>query len=198
MARVKRNPWLKPLVFTLCLLPLAALLWATFTGNLGVNPVEQITHTTGDWALRLLLLTLAVTPARRFLGWRWPGALRRMLGLFAFFYACLHFATYLILDHSLSLAGVWEDIAERPYITVGFTALLLLIPLAITSTDGMVRRLGGKLWRQLHRLIYPIAILAVIHFLWLVKADLREPLIYALILALLLTARLVKQPARAK
>ncbi|MGB0721599.1 MAG: sulfite oxidase heme-binding subunit YedZ [Gammaproteobacteria bacterium] len=194
-----KRPWLKPLVFTLCLLPALVLVGDGLTGNLGVNPVETITHATGDWALRLLLLTLAVSPARRWLGWRWPQALRRMLGLFSFFYAALHFSTWFILDQGLSLQLMVVDVIERPYITVGFTAFVLLIPLAATSTNGMIRRLGGKRWKALHKTVYAIGILAVLHYLWLVKADYIEPGVYAVILALLLLARLApsntKSPA---
>ena len=162
------------------------------TGGLGVNPVETITHTTGDWALRLLLVTLAVTPLRTWLGWRRQQPLRRMLGLFAFFYAALHFAAWFILDQGLSLALMLEDVIERPYITVGFSALVLLILLAATSTDAMVKRLGGKRWKRLHKSVYVAGILAVLHYLWLVKADWTEPAVYGLILGLLLVARLVK------
>jgi sulfoxide reductase heme-binding subunit YedZ len=192
MAIPDRRRWLKPAVFILCLLPALALAADALTGGLGANPIEAITHRTGDWALRLLLITLAVTPLRRLTGWSWPGPLRRMLGLYAFFYASLHFLTYLVLDQFFDPAAIVEDIAKRPYITVGFTAFVLLIPLALTSTNGMIRRLGGRNWRRLHRLVYPIAILGVIHFLWLVKADLREPLIYLAILAALLGYRLWK------
>ncbi|MGB0713750.1 MAG: sulfite oxidase heme-binding subunit YedZ [Gammaproteobacteria bacterium] len=185
-----KRPWLKPLAFLLCLLPALILLGDGLTGNLGVNPVETITHTTGDWALRLLLITLAVTPARRWLGWTWPAPLRRMLGLFSFFYVVLHFSTWFILDQGLSVPLMIADVIERPYITIGFIAFVLLIPLAATSTNGMIKRLGGKRWKALHKAVYAIGVLGVLHFLWLVKADYIEPGIYALILALLLMARL--------
>jgi sulfoxide reductase heme-binding subunit YedZ len=180
----------RPLLFAACLAPLAALVWAGFRGDLGANPVETITHETGQWALRLLLATLAVTPLRRLTGWNPLLRVRRMLGLFAFFYAVLHLATYLWLDQFFDWGAVLADVLDRPYITIGFAAFLLLVPLAATSTDAMVRRLGGRRWQRLHRLVYPAAGLAVLHFLWLVKADLREPLIYAGLLALLLAARL--------
>ncbi len=175
-------------VFVACLVPFLALLWGIFNQDLGANPVEHLTHRTGDWTLRFLLLTLAATPLRRLTGWSWPLRLRRMLGLFAFFYACLHFSIYAVLDLGLDAAFVAEDVLERPYITVGFTALVMLVPLAATSTKGMMRRLGRR-WKQLHRLVYVIAALGVLHFAWSVKADLREPLLYAAILALLLGAR---------
>jgi len=175
----------KPLVFCLSLLPLAWLFWA----DPGANPVETMTHHTGRWGLHFLLLTLAVTPLRRLCHWRWLMGFRRMLGLFAFFYVCLHFGVYLIFDHFFDVSAMLDDVLKRPYITVGFLAFLLLIPLAVTSTKAMMRRLGRH-WSQLHRLVYLIGILAVLHFIWLVKADLREPLIYAGILAILLGYRL--------
>ncbi len=179
----------KPAVFAACLLPVVLLIWRTLDGSIGPNPVEGITHATGDWALRLLLVTLAVTPLRRLSGWAPLVRLRRMLGLFAFFYAVLHFITYLWLDQFFDWQAIGADIAKRPYITVGFTALALMVPLAVTSTRGWQRRLGAR-WKQLHRLIYPIGVLAVLHYLWLVKADLLEPAIYAAVLALLLAARM--------
>ena len=175
---------LKPAVFSLCLLPLALLVQDGFTGGLGVNPIETVTHHTGDWTLRLLLATLALTPLRRLFGWAWPLRLRRMVGLFAFFYACLHLLTYLWLDQFFAWGRIVEDVIERPFITLGMLAFLGLVPLALTSTRGMQRRLGRR-WKTLHRLVYPVAILGVLHFWWLVKADVREPLVYALILAVL-------------
>lgn len=177
-------------VFALCLLPVAWLLFDAATGGLGANPVEAITHRTGWWALTLLMATLAITPARRVTGWNDLIRFRRMVGLFAFFYATLHVLVYFGLDQLFAFDYLLEDIADRPYITVGFTAWLLLIPLAITSTRGWVRRLGRR-WRILHRLVYVSAALGVVHFLWLVKADTREPLIFAGVLAVLLGARLV-------
>ena len=169
--------------------PLAAVAAALPTAALGTDPVAAITHTTGDWALRLLLLTLAMTPLRRLTGASWPIRFRRLLGLYAFFYACLHFATYLVLDLGGYWAQIFADIAKRPYITVGFSAWLLLLPLAVTSTRGWIRRLGRR-WGQLHRLVYVAAVLGVLHFVWLVKSDLREPLVYAAMLAGLLGVRL--------
>lgn len=180
---------LKPVVFMLLLLPAALLLAGLLRGTLGADPVATLLWQTGLWALRLLLASLAVTPLQRLTGWRWPIRWRRQLGLFAFFYACLHLAVYAVFDRSLDLAAVWEDIVERPFITVGALAFLLLVPLAATSTRGAVRRLGPR-WQQLHRLVYLAVGLAVLHYLWLVKADLRPPLIYAGILAVLLLLRL--------
>jgi sulfoxide reductase heme-binding subunit YedZ len=179
----------KPLVFSASLLPLAWLFWLGWSDQLGANPVETLSHRTGDWSLRFLLLTLAVTPLRRLTGWNGLQRFRRMLGLFAFFHVCLHFGVYLIFDQFFDLSAIIADVAKRPYITVGFAAFLLLIPLAATSTNRMIKRLGQN-WQRLHRLVYLIAILGVLHYLWLVKADLREPLMYAGILAVLLGYRL--------
>jgi sulfoxide reductase heme-binding subunit YedZ len=170
-------------------LPLLGLAVGAARDSLGANPVETITHTTGDWALRLLLATLAVTPLRRVLGWPSLAPYRRTLGLLAFGYACLHFGTYLALDLGFDFASLGEDIAKRPYITVGFATFLTLVPLAATSTRAAVRRLGRR-WVTLHRLVYAAGVGAVVHFLWLVKADHREPLIYAAVLAGLLAERL--------
>ena len=184
---------LKILVFGLCLLPLALLALETFgVGglSLGANPVEELIHRLGKWGLKFLLITLAVTPLRRLTGWNWLIRFRRMLGLFAFFYVLMHFLVYAGLDQRFDLALILEDIVERPYITVGMTALLLLLPLALTSTKGMMRRLG-KRWQKLHRLIYVIGILGVWHFYWQVKLDTLEALIYAGILTALLAFRLV-------
>src|ERR1044071_4946937 len=176
---------LKSAVFLACLVPFGQLLYNAYTGNLGVNPIETITHFTGDWTLILLLVTLGVTPLRRITGWNPFIRCRRMLGLFAFFYATLHFLTYVVLDLFFDFHRVGADILKRPYITVGFTGFVLLIPLAVTSTSGMIRRLG-KRWQQLHRLVYFVAAAGVIHFYWLVKADVRRPLQYAAVLLLLL------------
>lgn len=197
MARARPTWWRspKPLVFALCLVPFGLLSFDAFQGRLGANPVETITHFTGEWGLRLLLVTLAVTPLRRLFGWNRLIAYRRMLGLFAFFYACLHLSTYLVFDQFFDLGAIWEDIAERPYITIGFSAFVLLVPLAATSTNAWIRRLGRR-WVTLHKLVYPAAILAAGHFLWLVKADYREPAIYALILTLLLGYRLLPDRPR--
>lgn len=178
-------------LFLIALLPAAILVWQTFFGDLGPDPVAHIVHETGGWTLRFLLITLAVTPLRKLSGWNVLIRFRRMLGLFAFFYATLHFSSYLLLDLGAYWAQLLTDIVKRPYITVGFTAWLLLVPLAITSTNAMMRRLG-KRWQTLHRLSYVIAALGVLHFVWLVKADLTEPLIYAGILAVLLLARWFK------
>ncbi|MCC5809186.1 MAG: sulfoxide reductase heme-binding subunit YedZ [Ectothiorhodospiraceae bacterium] len=162
---------------------------AVVTGAAGPNPVEYLSHETGQWGLRLLLLTLAVSPLRRLTGWAWLIRFRRMLGLFAFFYVCCHFLVFAVFDHSLGLPSILEDIVKRPYILVGTLAFLLLIPLAITSTNSMMRRLGRR-WKALHRFSYLIAALAVLHFFMLVKVDTREPLIYAGVLAALLLLRL--------
>ena len=180
----------KPLVFLLCLVPVLVLVWQVMANRLGPNPVETVVHFTGIWTLRLLLVTLAVTPLRRLTGLGWLLRFRRMLGLFAFFYVLLHFLTYMVIDQQLSLHDIVEDVAKRPYVTVGFTAFVLLIPLAATSTDGMIRRLGGKRWKQLHQLVYVIAVAGCFHYLWLVKADTRDPLIYFSILTALLALRL--------
>ena len=178
-------------LLALGLLPLALLALGAARGALGANPVETITHTTGAWALRLLLATLAITPLRRYAGWSFIAPWRRSLGLLAFGYATLHFATFLALDLGFDLSVLGEEVAERPYVTLGFTALLLLTPLAVTSTRGWQRRLGRR-WLTLHRLVYAAAVLAVLHFVWLVKADLVEPLVYAAVLAVLLAARAAK------
>ena len=176
-------------LFILCLFPLARLVVLAVTGGLGANPIEFITRSTGTWTMVGLLLTLSVTPLRRLTGWTALVRHRRMLGLFAFFYASLHFVTYIWLDQFFDLASVARDIVKRPFITVGFAAFVLLIPLALTSTQAMMRRLGRR-WQQLHRLVYGIAILGVLHYLCLVKQDLTQPLIYGGVLALLLGARL--------
>ena len=188
----------KPLVFIACLTPLAwltcgALGW--FGASLGPDPVKELEHECGKTALNLLLLTLAVTPVRELTSQPQLLRLRRMLGLFAFFYVVLHFTIYLVLDLELNFATLGADIAKRPYITIGFTALLLLIPLAVTSTNGMMRRLGRR-WQTLHRLVYLIAVLGVWHFYWQVKRDVREPLLYAGMLAILLGYRVVRARAR--
>jgi len=188
---MKNLSLIKVVVFTACLIPFARLLLAAFgmAGlSLGANPIEELLHQLGLWGLRFILLTLAITPLRRKTGKAWLLKLRRMLGLFSFFYILLHFLSYAILDQRLSLAAIGEDILERPYITLGITALLMLIPLAITSTNGWMRRLGRR-WKKLHQLVYVIAILGVWHFFWQVKLDTREPLVYAGILAVLLGYR---------
>jgi len=183
--------WIKTAIFASCLVPFARLVWRAFAGTLGVNPIETITHSTG-WLTRVLLrVTLSVTPLRKLLNAPWLLRLRRMLGLFAFFYACVHFTIWLVFDHFFDWRAVAADIVKRPYITVGFTAFMLLIPLAATSTNSMVRRLGAAQWQRLHRFVYLIAVFGVLHFLWLVKKDIREPAIFAAVLALLLAARVV-------
>lgn len=179
---------LKAGAHALALWPLAILVLGIANDTLGADPVARITHDTGTWALRLLLLGLALTPLRRLSGQAWPIRFRRLVGLYAFFYACLHLATWLVLDLGGYWTQVFDDLAKRPYITLGFSAWLLLVPLALTSTRGWMRRLGRR-WGQLHKLVYAAAVLAVLHYLWLVKADLREPLVYAAILALLLGLR---------
>jgi len=187
---MKLLPVLRVSAFLACLIPLARLLWLGFHDGLGANPIEFITRSTGTWTLTFLLATLAITPLRRLSGWPWPIRLRRMLGLFAFFYACLHFTTYIWLDQFFDLSGIYRDILKRPFITIGFSSFLLLIPLAATSTQAMMRRLGGRNWQRLHRLVYLVAIGGVVHYWWLVKKDVTQPAIYAAVLALLLGYRL--------
>lgn len=178
----------KRLLFIACSVPFCLLLYNGFTNNLTANPIKEITHFTGEWTLNLLLATLAVTPLRKITGNNSLIRYRRMLGLFTFFYACLHFSTYLVLDQFFDWNEIVLDVAKRPYITVGFTAFTLLIPLAVTSTNKMTQRLGNN-WRKLHRLIYLIGALAIVHYLWLVKADLLPPIIYGVILCALLALR---------
>ncbi len=178
-------------MFLLCVVPLGLLSFDAFTGNLSANPIDDITDTTGTWTLRFVMITLAVTPLRKLLGWNFLGRIRRMLGLFTFFYATLHFFTYVWLDQFFDFESILADIAKRPFIMAGFTAFVLFVPLAVTSTSGWVRRLGGKRWQMLHRLIYVSAIAGVIHYLWLVKADRQRPMIYGTILAILLGYRIV-------
>jgi sulfoxide reductase heme-binding subunit YedZ len=180
----------KPGAFVACLVPFALLVRDAFTGGLGANPIEEITHRTGITALTLLLVTLAVTPAKTLLRLNSLVLMRRMLGLFAFFYAVLHFATYLLDQYPYSLGAVAEDVAKRPYITVGFTTLMLLVPLAVTSTTGWVKRLGSRRWQRLHQLVYVAGAGGVLHFLWKVKAEELRPVVYATILVALLSFRL--------
>ena len=181
---------IKVALFLASLLPFANMAWLTVQGEL-TEPLEYITHQTGDWALYFLCITLAVTPLRRFTGWNWVIRLRRMLGLFCFFYALLHFTTFLWFDHFFDWGAMWKDVLKRPFITVGFIAFLMLVPLAATSTNGMVKRLGGKRWRWLHRLIYVIAPLAILHFWWMKagKNDFAEPILFGTIVVLLLGLR---------
>jgi sulfoxide reductase heme-binding subunit YedZ len=189
---------IKAAVFALCLAPFAHLVWGIAYDALGANPVEAVTHSTGWWTLFLLCTTLSVTPLRRATGANWLLKLRRMLGLYAFFYAALHFVTYIWLDQWFDLAAIAGNVLQRPYITVGFTAFLLLVPLAATSTDAMQRRLGRS-WQRVHRFIYLIAAFGVLHFWWLVKRDVTQPALFALVLAGLLGVRLywyLRQRAR--
>jgi methionine sulfoxide reductase heme-binding subunit len=180
---------LKPLLFAAALVPAGQLVLGAVGGSLGANPLEAITHRTGEWALRFLLLTLAVTPARALTGWNPVVRFRRMLGLFAFFYATLHLATYLWFDKFFAWGEILADIPKRPFITVGFATFLILVPLAATSTSGMIRRLGGRRWQALHRLVYLAAAGGVIHFWWLVKADVSRPRLYGLLLVCLFAMR---------
>lgn len=192
----------KLVLFPACLVPLALLAMDAYRDNLGANPIEVITHSTGTWTLVLLLVTLSVTPLRRLTGVNSLIRLRRMLGLYAFFYACLHATTYFWLDQFFDWPAIGRDVVKRPFITVGFTAFLLLLPLAATSTNGMMKWLGGRRWQRLHRLVYAVAVGGVVHYLWLVKKDITQPLIYAAVLTVLLAYRLVgaraSAPARSK
>jgi len=184
---------IKAIVFVLALLPFARLFWGAYTNTIGANPVEFVTWSTGDWTLYFLCITLAITPLRRVTKWNWLVRLRRMVGLFAFFYAVLHFMTYLWLDQEFDVTGMLYDIAKRPFILVGFTAFVLLIPLAVPSTNGMVKRLGEKNWQWLHRLIYVIAPLGILHFWWMKagKHNFQQPIIFGTIVAILLLLRAV-------
>jgi len=192
MARLPRSnqaAWIKAGLFALCLVPSARLVYGAFANSLGANPIETITRSTGWWTLFLLMATLSVTPLRRWTGANWLLKLRRMLGLFAFFYASLHFMTFVWFDHWFDVAEILKDVVKRPFVTVGFAAYLLLLPLAMTSSNRMVRKLGRN-WQRLHRLVYVIAVLGVIHFWWLVKRDVTEPLIFALAVVVLFGIRL--------
>jgi sulfoxide reductase heme-binding subunit YedZ len=181
---------IKPLIFAASLGPLAYLSLGAVRGSLGANPIETITRSTGTWTLRFMLLALAVTPLRRLSGWNEIVRVRRMLGLFAFFYGSLHLVTYVWLDQFFDWTAMAKDVAKRPFITAGFSAYVLLVPLALTSTAGMIRLLGGRAWRRLHRLAYAAAALGVVHYWWLVKADIRPPRNYAVVLGALLLVRL--------
>jgi sulfoxide reductase heme-binding subunit YedZ len=185
--------WAKPLVFLLCLVPAALLVWRGFHDGLGANPIEKITHATGKWTLRFLVLGLAVTPLREVL--RMPSLIRfrRMLGLFAFFYGCLHFLTYFWLDKFFDFHEIAADVVKRPFITAGFTAFVLLVPLALTSTAWWIRMLGGRRWRMLHRLVYLSAAAGVVHYYWLVKSDIRLPLLYGMLAGVLLAYRAARK-----
>lgn len=183
---------LKSLLFALALLPFGRLALFTYTDQLGANPVEFITRNTGDWTLYFLCMTLAITPLRRFSKWHWLIRLRRMTGLFAFFYASLHFLAFLWFDHFFDVNEMLKDVLKRPFITVGFSAFVLLIPLALTSTNGMVKRLGGKRWQWLHRLVYLTAALGILHYWWMKagKNDFEQPIIFGSIVAVLLLLRI--------
>ena len=189
LAAALKSAYAKPLVHVLCLVPFSLLLWAALNDGLGANPVEKLTHETGEWTLRLLLVTLCLSPLRQWTGQPSIIRFRRMLGLYTFFYGCCHFSIWFIADHSLDPGDMIEDIVKRPFITLGFSALLLMLPLAITSNQAMIRRLG-KNWKTLHQLVYLVILLAVLHFVWLTKADYLEPTIYAIIAMILLAHRL--------
>ena len=184
-------PWLKPGLFVGALAPLLVMVVETIQGTLGANPVAEVENVLGLAALVLLVASLACTPARRLFGWTWTARIRRELGLFAFFYVALHFLTYLLVDQGLDAGRIVEDIVKRPFITVGFAALVLLTPLALTSTTASIRRLGYRRWQLLHQLVYVAGVLAVIHFFWRVKIDVSQPLVYAGILTALLLVRAV-------
>jgi len=188
--KILTSKWTKVVVFLVCLGPAAWLVWRGIHQDLTADPIKFITHFTGDWILRFLVITLAITPLRKILHVPQLIRFRRMFGLFAFFYAFLHFSTWIGLDQTFNLTGMWQDVMKRPFITVGFTAFVLLIPLALTSTAGWIRRLGGKRWQMLHRLIYATAVLGVIHFYWSVKSDVRKPLEYAFFVGILLAWRI--------
>jgi sulfoxide reductase heme-binding subunit YedZ len=185
------SKWTKVVVFSASLLPLALLVWRGWNNDLSADPIAFITHRTGDWTLRFLVITLAITPLRKILHLPQLIRFRRMMGLFAFFYVCLHFTTWIWLDKSLVWSEMWKDVLKRRFITVGFAGFVLLIPLAVTSTAGWIRRMGGKRWQMLHRLVYATAVLGVIHYYWLVKSDVRKPLLYGLLVGILLAFRLV-------
>lgn len=184
------RPLLKPVVFLICLLPVASLIMAVIDDDLGANPIETITAWSGEWTLRLLLVTLLMSPLRQWFGWRWPVRVRRMLGLFTFFYVCLHFLTFVWLDHAFLLMDIGADIVKRPYITVGFISWCVLLVLAVTSNGYSVRRLR-RAWQQLHRGAYIAALGGIVHYTWLVKADYSEPMLYLAVCMLLFITRLV-------
>jgi len=195
--------WFKPVIFLACFIPLGRLAWRGFHAQLGANPIEAITHGTGDWTLIFVLITLSITPLRKLTRQYWLIGLRRMFGLFAFFYGTLHLTTYVWLDKFFDVHEMLADIAKRKFITVGMTGFALMIPLALTSTQWAIRKMGGKRWQALHRLIYCTAVAGVIHYIWLVKADLKKPLEYAFVLAVLMVYRIgswlaARSPALAK
>ena len=189
---------LKATLFLLSLIPLLRLVWYGYSSQLGANPIEFITRSLGTWTLVFLLITLSITPLRKLSGWSWLIKLRRMAGLFAFFYALLHFITYIWLDQFFDLNDIYKDVIKRPFITIGFAAFIMLIPLALTSTNAMMKKLGGKRWQMLHRLIYLVAIFAVLHYWWLVKKDITQPLIYAVLLTILLGYRVMMRRFKTK
>jgi sulfoxide reductase heme-binding subunit YedZ len=184
-----RNRWTKVLIFLICAAPACWLAWRFYKEDLTVNPLEYITHFTGDWTIRMVVVTLAVTPLRKLLHLPDLIRFRRLIGLFAFFYGLLHFTSWLWLDKLFNVSEMLKDVAKRPFITAGFAALLAMLPLAITSTTGWIRRLGGKRWQLLHRLVYFTAIAGVVHYYWLVKSDIRLPLLYGSLVAILLAYR---------
>jgi len=188
--KILTSKWTKVVVFVVCLGPAAWLVWRGIHEDLTADPIKYITHFTGEWILRFLVITLAISPVRKILHVPQLIRFRRMFGLFAFFYGFLHFSTWIGLDQTFNLTGMWQDVVKRPFITVGFTGFVLLIPLALTSTAGWIRRLGGKRWQMLHRLIYATAVLGVIHFYWSVKSDVRKPLEYAFMVGILLAWRI--------
>src|SRR6202051_4175642 len=186
MNSILTSKWTKLFLFLICLVPLSGLIREAFTGRLSSNPTQFLEHATGDWTLRFVALTLCISPLRKILNQPQLIRFRRMLGLFAFFYGCCHFSVYLTFDQIFNLHGIWADVLKRRYITVGFTGFVLMIPLALTSTAGWIRRLGGKRWAMLHRAIYLTAIGGVLHYYWLVKSDIHLPLEYAAVMAILL------------
>jgi methionine sulfoxide reductase heme-binding subunit len=190
LTKILTSKWTKVVVFLACLVPLGIILWHILNHDFDANPAQLTEHATGDWTIRFLVFTLAVTPLRKILHLPQVIRFRRMIGLFAFFYVCLHFTTYLWLDKAFSWSAIWDDLHKRTYIIAGFTGFVLLIPLAITSTAGWIRRLGGKNWQMLHRLIYVSATAGVVHYYWLVKSDVRKPLLYAFLVGILLAWRL--------
>ena len=196
---MKYQAYIKAFVFLICLAPIGRLGYGAFTGEiLGANPIEFIIRDLGTWGLTFILISLAITPLRKLTGWNWLIKFRRMMGLFGFFYICCHFLSYIWWDQYFDWQAIWKDVLKRPFITVGFIAFLGLIPLAVTSTNSMVKRLGGKRWQTLHRLVYPIAILGVLHYWWLVKRDITKPAIYASILFVFLSFRIAKSYSQRK
>ncbi len=190
MSSVLSKKWIKAVIFLLCLAPVGRLSWLALRSGLGANPIEFVTHDTGDQTLIFIVLTLSITPARKLLAQPQLIRFRRMLGLFAFFYGCLHFSTYLVLDKFFDIGEILRDVARRRFITIGFTGFVMMVPLALTSTAGWIRRLGGRHWQLLHRLVYATAISGVVHYYWLVKSDIRKPVIYGIAVLLLLGYRL--------